>query len=226
MDARRNFAKKFFDGASAGTPGTEVRAETSGGMAAKTVNTLGRPDIGGDDEIPGRFRSGDEYALRLVYERYGAVVLHLAVSVLGNRSDAEDIVQATFVAAWQGRDGYQADKGSLLGWLLGIARRKAVDAVRARTRQDRVADTLRLAGGIDEVGGTEDLVDRIVVADELATLAPEQRRVLELAFYDDLTHPQIAAVTGLPLGTVKSHLRRGMARLRSRWEVDGAAFGS
>jgi RNA polymerase sigma factor (sigma-70 family) len=220
--------KKTRPDASMGVPGTEVQSVTSGGMAAKTVNTLGRADIGGDDEIPGRFRSGDERALRLVYERYGGVVLHLAASTLGNRSDAEDIVQATFVAAWQGRDGYHPDKGSLLGWLLGIARRKAVDAVRARSRQDRVTDTLRLAGGepaADECD-TDGLVERIVVADELATLAPEQRRVLELAFYDDLTHPQIAAVTGLPLGTVKSHLRRGMARLRQRWEVDGATSGS
>jgi RNA polymerase sigma factor (sigma-70 family) len=189
---------------------------------------IGRADIGGDDEIPGRFRSGDEHALRLLYDRYGALVLHLAAATLGNRSDAEDIVQATFVAAWQGRDGYHPEKGSLLGWLLGIARRKAVDAVRARSRHDRVTDTLRLAGGApgSDDCRTDELVDRIVVADELATLAPEQRRVLELAFYDDLTHPQIATVTGLPLGTVKSHLRRGMARLRRRWEVDGAASGS
>jgi len=150
-------------------------------------------------------------------------VLHLAYASVGNRADAEDVVQATFVAAWQSRDGYQPDRGSLLGWLLGIARRKAADLMRSRVRQNRVAETLRQVTPEDAGDrGADAVIDRLVVVDELTTLEPDQRRVLELAFYDDLTHTQIAAVTGLALGTVKSHLRRGMARLRKRWEVDGA----
>ena len=191
-------------------------------MDANTVSALGRPDTG-DDDILGRFRAGDEHALRLLYDRYGRAVLHLAYASVGNRADAEDVVQATFVAAWQSRDGYQPDRGSLLGWLLGIARRKAADLMRSRVRQNRVAETLRQVTPEDAGDrGADAVIDRLVVVDELTTLEPDQRRVLELAFYDDLTHTQIAAVTGLALGTVKSHLRRGMARLRKRWEVDGA----
>ncbi|WP_433304851.1 RNA polymerase sigma factor [Actinoplanes sp. CA-030573] len=191
-------------------------------MEAKTVSALGRPDTG-DDDILGWFRAGDEHALRLLYERYGAAVLHLAHASVGNRADAEDVVQATFVAAWQNREGYQPERGSLLGWLLGIARRKAADLMRSRVRQNRVADTLRqVPPERPDDRDANAVVDRLVVVDELTTLEPDQRRVLELAFYDDLTHTQIAAVTGLALGTVKSHLRRGMARLRKRWEVDGA----
>lgn len=137
--------------------------------------------------------------------------------------------QATFVAAWQNRDRYSPERGSPLAWLPGIARRKAVDMVRLRIRQDRVTATLRQAGPAavdDPRAGTDAMIDRLVVADELGALEPAQRRVLELSFYDDLTHTQIAALTGMPLGTVKSHLRRGLARLRSRWEVDRAAPGS
>jgi RNA polymerase sigma-70 factor (ECF subfamily) len=197
-------------------------------MAAVAVSPTAREAPDATDLLPQRFRSGDERALREVYDRYAAAVLHLAGATLGNPSDAEDVVQATFVAAWSGRAGFDPSRGSLLGWLLGIARRKAVDAVRSRSRDDRATEVARRAGSVQLVTGSDAdrVVDRLVVADELAALPAEQRRVLELAFYDDLTHQQIAAVTGLPLGTVKSHLRRGMARLRSRWEVDGAAPGS
>ncbi|WP_433797190.1 RNA polymerase sigma factor [Actinoplanes sp. CA-252034] len=180
-----------------------------------------------DDELAERLRAGDEKALRTAYERHGAAVLYLAQRLLGNRADAEDVTQVTFVAAWTGRDGYDPQRGTLLSWLLGIARRKVVDRLRSAAREDRTTETVRTQlPPADERETPERIVDRLVVADELGRLPEEQRRTLELAFFDDLTHPQISAVTGLPLGTVKSHIRRGMASLRRRWEVDGAAFGS
>lgn len=179
-----------------------------------------------DDELAERLRDGDEKALRTAYDRHGAAVLYLAQRMLGNRADAEDVTQVTFVAAWAGRDGFDPQRGTMLGWLLGIARRKAVDRLRSAARDLRVTETVRAQLAPDERETPERIVDRLVVADELGRLPQEQRRTLELAFYDDLTHPQIAAVTGLPLGTVKSHIRRGMANLRRRWEVDGATCGS
>jgi RNA polymerase sigma factor (sigma-70 family) len=180
-----------------------------------------------ETELAEHFRAGDEHALRIAYDRYGGAVLHLAGRLLANRADAEDVTQATFVAAWQGRGTFDPERGGMLGWLLGIARRKAVDRIRSAVREGRAAETIR---ALPEPAAPEDdpgrVLDRLVIADELAQLPPDQRRTLELAFYDDLTHPQISAVTGLPLGTVKSHIRRGMASLRRRWEVDGAAPGS
>jgi RNA polymerase sigma-70 factor (ECF subfamily) len=191
-------------------------------MAVHAVTDAPRRPTDEAVEVGERLRDGDEAALREVYDRYGAAVFHLARRTVGNTADAEDVVQTTFVAAWTGRSGFDPERGSLLAWLLGIARRKAVDALRARARADRVMDAAGRVGLADRsVDGTADVVvDRLVVADELAALPAEQRRVLHLAFFDDLTHPQIATATGLPLGTVKSHVRRGMARLRSRWEVD------
>ncbi len=181
-----------------------------------------RPGPIADDDLGERFRSGDEDALRETYLRFAPSVQHLALASLRNPADAEEVTQVTFVAAWQARHSFEPAKGSLLGWLLGIARRKVVDRLRELTRQHRAADSARLVAQAAVEDGLDDrLVERLVVADELAALPTDQRRVLELAFYDDLTHQQITAVTGLPLGTVKSHLRRGMARLRTRWEVDG-----
>ncbi|WP_305788389.1 RNA polymerase sigma factor [Symbioplanes lichenis] len=180
-----------------------------------------------DDELAERLRAGDEAALRIAYDRHGAAVLYLAQRLLNNRADAEDVTQVTFVAAWTGRDGFDPDRGTMLSWLLGIARRKAVDRLRAATREQRAAQTVQAQPVTPEADETpERIVDRLVVADELGRLPAEQRRTLELAFFDDLTHPQIATVTGLPLGTVKSHIRRGMHNLRRRWEVDGATLGS
>jgi len=184
--------------------------------------------LSGDEGLAERFRGGGPQALREAYDRYGRVVHHLAVSLLASGADAEDVTQSVFVAAWQGRQTFDPDRGTLLGWLMGIARRKVVDQLRERGRQDQAADAVRTVMVADPVEArtAEQVVDRLLVADEMGRLPVEQRRVLALAFYDDLTHQQIAAVTGLPLGTVKSHLRRGLQRLRERWEVDNAARGS
>lgn len=178
-----------------------------------------------DEDLDRRFRSGEAEALREAYERYGAAVAHLAMSSLASAADAEDVTQAVYIAAWQGRETFDPARGSLLGWLMGITRRKAIDQLRERGRQDRTAEAARQYLPRDAGEDVDVVADRLLVADELSRLPAEQRRVLTLAFYDDLSHQQIAALTRMPLGTVKSHLRRGLTRLRQRWEVDGAARG-
>jgi RNA polymerase sigma-70 factor (ECF subfamily) len=179
-----------------------------------------------DDELQHRFTVlSDGTALGAVYDRYALAVLRVARAVLGDTADAEDVAQNAFVSAWRSRHTFDPARGSLLAWLLTITHRKAVDMLRTRRRQTELADALHAAGATPEYrDGTrpELVVDRLVVLDELASLPAEQQRVLVLAFYEDKTHQQIATETGLPLGTVKSHLRRGMARLRERWEVDRA----
>lgn len=174
------------------------------------------PREDGADGLVKLFRAGDERALRMIFDRYGAAVFHLATRTLPNIANAEDATQATFVTAWMNRTRFDPERGSLLAWLLGIAQSKIADQVRA------AAPTRKLVGE----PSTERVIDQLVLADELVSLPAEQRRVLELAFYDDLSHPQIAAVTGLPVGTVRSHLERAMGRLRRRWEVDGVASGT
>jgi RNA polymerase sigma-70 factor (ECF subfamily) len=173
-------------------------------------------------ELAAEFAAGGRDALRAVYDRYGGLVYRIARSCVAESGDAEDVTQAVFVSAWQGRATFDPDRGSLPGWLIGITRRRVLDQMRSQYRQQRDRAALTAAAGSRAtVQWVDATIDRVVLLDQLSRLAPEQRRVLALAFFDDLTHAQIANATGLPLGTVKSHLRRGLAALRRRWEADG-----
>jgi RNA polymerase sigma factor (sigma-70 family) len=183
-------------------------------------------ELNRDDELAGRFRDGDDAAVRQMYDRYRVAVYRQAVRSLPTIADAEDVTQATFVAAWLGRRSFDPQRGDLLGWLLGIARHRATDQLRSRAREHRIAESVRaLSGSPATVSDPQWMVDRMVVAAALAELPAAQRRMLHLAFYDGLSHQQIATQAGLPLGTVKSQIRRGLAGLRHRWEGAGAAPG-
>jgi RNA polymerase sigma-70 factor (ECF subfamily) len=159
---------------------------------------------------------GDEECLTAAYRRWGTLVHTLAGRSLGDSREAEDVTQQVFLAAWQGRQGYRPERGAFAGWLVGITRRKIADALSARTRRtDLLAAAGALLGPLDDTyGRPETVLDRVLLRGELARLPASQRRVLHLAFYEDLTQTQIAQRTGWPLGTVKSHSRRGLHQLR------------
>jgi len=175
-----------------------------------------------DDELARWFRDGDERALREVYDRWSGLVHAYCLRSLPTPADAEEAAAQVFVAAWRGRATFDPGRGSLCGWLLAIARHEVGDRLRRAARERELRASL--AAALPEQPHTgDDLVDRLLVADELSRLSPEQRRAVGLAFYDDLTHEQVAAVMGLPLGTAKSHIRRGLLALRRRLEVDRGA---
>ncbi|NAZ81391.1 sigma-70 family RNA polymerase sigma factor [Kineococcus sp. R8] len=171
-----------------------------------------------DDEFLGRaFARGDEDAFAEAFSRWAPLVHSLALRRLPE-ADAQDVVQAVFVGAWRSRDRYDPER-ALPGWLVGIARHRIADALTARHR------TRELAGVDDAVpepavaDGADAAADRIVLLAELERLGEPQRTVLRMAFFDDLTHVQIAERTDLPVGTVKSHVRRSLRRLRDRLEA-------
>ncbi|MGV9937298.1 RNA polymerase sigma factor [Streptomyces olivaceoviridis] len=168
-----------------------------------------------DDELASRFAAGDEGGMEAVYRRWSPLVLSLARQSLGDGAEAEDVTQTVFLAAWRGRHGYRPGRGPLPAWLVGIARRKIADALSARTRRtDAAAAAARESHRPPEPSyAQEEVLNRVDVTRQLRRLPEAQRRVLCLAFYGDLTQTQIAHVTGWPLGTVKSHARRGLLRL-------------
>jgi RNA polymerase sigma factor (sigma-70 family) len=182
-----------------------------------------------DQEVGRRFGEGEEQALAWAYERWAGQVHGMAVRAFGPGPDAEDVTQQVFVSAWTGRSGYRQESGPLPAWLVGICRHKIADTWARRDRQRReneaaVVDAQARPGGPVTAGVDTAVADRVALLDELELLGQPQRGIIELAFFEDLTHAQIAARTGLPLGTVKSHIRRTLERLRARLEVDGGAL--
>lgn len=180
-----------------------------------------------DDLIADGFADGDEACLNEAYRRWGALIFTIASRKLGDPEEAKDVTQQVFVGAWKGRKNFNRDRGSLKTWLVGITHKKIVDALDRRARhlrdQRAVAAFSVPDDGAERTATADTVVDHMVVMDELGQLPEPQQTVLKLAFYEDLSQSQIAERTGMPLGTVKSHTRRGMMRLKDRLEVDSDA---
>jgi RNA polymerase sigma factor (sigma-70 family) len=184
------------------------------------------------EDVGTRLSSGDESALAEAYHRWGALVHTVALRSTGDAGHAADITQNVFVSAWRDRERFDASKGGLSTWLMTIARRRIADHHRQAARSPQVvaldpvdADpSSRVSAATAVDAGADNIVDRVVIADEMRNLDEPARTIVHLAFYEDLTQQQVAERLGLPLGTVKSHVRRSLERMRRRLEVTHAAL--
>lgn len=180
-----------------------------------------------EDALEAAFRAGRPEAVRDVYERFSPMVFSIARRSLGNVADAEDVTQQVFVSAWRSRERFDPDRARIGAWLVGITRHAVADAHERRSRERRTEDALSAtAEPLTAPSGEhpERVVDRVIVTDAIESLGDPQRAIMSLAFFEDLTHGQIAARLDLPLGTVKSHITRSLRRLRARMEVPDVAL--
>lgn len=160
-----------------------------------------------------RIRAGDESAMADVYDRYSGIVYGVALRVLGNATAAEDVLQEVFLQLWRNPQAFDAERGRLPAWLAVIARNRAIDHLRKRPPEDDI-EGLAVSTGVnlENAAAQKQAVDKVRGA--LGQLPAEQRRLLELAFFEGLTHSEIAAKTGEPLGTIKTRIRSGLLVLR------------
>jgi RNA polymerase sigma-70 factor (ECF subfamily) len=156
-----------------------------------------------------RLTAGDHHALGEVYDRFAGLVNGLALRILRDRTDAEDVVQEVFVQVWRQAGRFDPSRGSPEAWICTMARTRALD--RLRRRASRREEPSEKAPGESEPPRTE---EALAVRKALDSLSPDQRNALELAYYEGLTQTEIAARLNEPLGTIKTRIRTAMIRLR------------
>ncbi len=175
-------------------------------------------------ELVHRIAGGDQRALGALYDRQVTLVHSLALRLLGDADDAEDVVEETFWQAWRHASRYDASRGSVSAWLCSIARSRALDLLRAaRRRPERIAssvqnddDTALASPNASPLGVVEASDQRTLIRGALDELPPEQRESIELAYFGGLSQSEIAERTGQPLGTIKTRIRLAMMKLRAR----------
>jgi RNA polymerase sigma-70 factor, ECF subfamily len=170
-----------------------------------------------EGEIAAGFSAGEERCLELAFRRWAPLIYTVAQRTLDSPGDAEEVTQQVFVSAWRARTNYRPADGSLPGWLIGICRHRIADRQRARGRDLRLVQAVTRETDLRvQPESITTLIDRVVLADEIQRLPPPRGTILQLAFWEGRSYPQIAEQLELPLGTVKSHARRALLHLRTR----------
>jgi RNA polymerase sigma-70 factor, ECF subfamily len=172
-----------------------------------------------DEEVMQLVQQGDPRAFELLYDRHGGPAFSLAYRMVGDRVIAEDISQEAFLSIWRSRLRYQAERGSVRTWVLGVVHHRAIDALRRNLVHDRRRAS---AEGLEERQEAPERTDVEVARREEArhlrsaidTLPEDQSQVIELAYFGGFTHSQIAEMLEMPIGTVKGRMRLGLEKLR------------
>ena len=171
-----------------------------------------------------RIAQGDQSAFALFYNRLSPVLYGVAFRMMNDHSDAEDVLQEGMAYIWRKANSFDASRSSAFAWAAMIVRNKAIDKLRARRRGERLRERVKgssdLSSDQDDTSALEPLFreQRNQVRSVLSQISPDQREALELSYFSGLTHEEIAAHLGAPLGTVKARIRRGVLQLRKLFQ--------
>ncbi|MDQ1694284.1 MAG: hypothetical protein QOH85_1819 [Acidobacteriaceae bacterium] len=187
-------------------------------LGDRTSNSDTASGSSDDATLLARIGQGDETGMEAIFKRYSGPVYSVALRVLHDSGQAEDVMQEIFLQLWRNPEAFVHGRGSLGAWLVVVARNRAIDVLRRRKPTDSVDDVV-LASPCDISAEAErnGMMEKVRVI--LADLPEEQRKSLELAYFEGLSHSEIASRTGDPLGTVKTRIRLGLMSLRKALHV-------
>lgn len=169
-----------------------------------------KPD---DSSLIVAIRNGDERAMTELYDRYSGIVYSVALRVLGDTGAAEDVLQEVFMQLWRNPGLFDSSRGNLAPWLAVIARNRAIDSLRKRRPETDIEDVV-VSVESDMAGEADRSIAMGKVRSVLSGMPAAQRSALEMAYFEGLSHSEISAKTGEPLGTIKTRIRAGLLMLR------------
>ena len=190
-------------------------------MEAKTLLTAPEPPLVGDETLMARIQEREPEALASLYDRYSGILKSLIMGVIHNDAEADDLLQEIYMEIWNQAAHYSAQKGKPLGWIVTLTRRRSIDRLRKKQAYARAEE--RLQNETEQQpdawvhNSTEDDIEmsdtrRLIMA-ILKNLPPAQREAIDLAFYHGMSQREIAAKTGIPLGTIKTRLELGLKKI-------------
>lgn len=165
-------------------------------------------------ELVALLKQRDNGSYNYLYDHYSSALYSIILQVVGNESAAGDVLQEVFVNIWKKIESYDETKGRLFTWMLNIARNAAIDMLRSKSYRN-YNKSVTLDSGAESLQSTQLEVDNIGLRKVVDKLKPEQRSLIELAYFKGFTHEEIAEIESIPLGTVKTRIRAALQQLRT-----------
>jgi RNA polymerase sigma-70 factor, ECF subfamily len=182
------------------------------------LSSTDRQAVSADLATVTAMKAGDQSAMAELYDRYSSIVYAVALRVLGDTGAAEDILQDVFLQLWRNPGAFDSARGSLGAWLAVITRNRAIDALRRRRPETDIEDVI-VSVAPDLVGEADRSRAAERVRGVLGSMSGPQRAALEMAYFEGLSHSEIATKTGEPLGTIKTRIRAGLMALRKAFQT-------